>query len=119
MYAFVEELCIFNCIGDISDLSGAAFSLPESFLGVGEDVVGLYIVCKGPGEQASPNFVETVGHGDGPIVAEVGGVSLLVDKDCGATAPALWGVVMLEECLAVEVEEMVCSGGRPFNGFIG
>ena len=113
------ELCIFNGIGDVSDLPGATFPLSESFLGIGESIVCFYIVCKSPGEESSPDLVKTVSHGDGSVVTKVGWIPFFVEEDCGATAPALWSVMVLKKCLAVQVEEMVCSGGRPFDGFIG
>ena len=99
----MEELCIFNGIGDISDLSGAAFALPESLLGAGDDVVGLHVVGESPGQKASPHFVKAFGHGNGSVVVEVCRVTFFENKHSGAASPAFRGVVVEEEDLAEDV----------------
>ena len=99
----MEELCILYGSGNIFDLSGAAFALYESFLGAGDDIVGLHIMGESPGEKASPDLIQAVCHGNGSVVVKVCGVTFFENEHSGAASPAFRGVMMEEEDLAEDV----------------
>jgi hypothetical protein len=87
VYVLVVEKSIFYGIDDVPNLPMGVLAGSETFLGGGDNTFRFCIDGKSPGQMTCPNFAQSVGHGNGPIVGKITHISFLVQEVSVALGP--------------------------------